>query len=160
MSLSNIKKLQSERGFTLVELLIVIVIIAILAAITIVAYNGIQNRAKASSSQATANSVQKKAQTYYTLTGVFPSHTQLNTNAKPTDYTDSLTEAKLDDSSMIENTPAGVSATTAKNGATVTYLGCGTTGGKVGWWDYTKPTASALTWIYLGDATSATTGCA
>jgi prepilin-type N-terminal cleavage/methylation domain-containing protein len=32
-------------GFTIVELLIVIVVIAILAAITIVAYNGIQNRA-------------------------------------------------------------------------------------------------------------------
>ncbi|AHB42007.1 Prepilin-type cleavage/methylation protein [Candidatus Saccharibacteria bacterium RAAC3_TM7_1] len=33
-------------GFTIVELLIVIVVIAILAAITIVAYNGIQTRAK------------------------------------------------------------------------------------------------------------------
>lgn len=32
-------------GFTIVELLIVIVVIAILAAITIVAYTGIQNRA-------------------------------------------------------------------------------------------------------------------
>lgn len=32
-------------GFTIVELLIVIVVIAILAAISIVAYNGIQNRA-------------------------------------------------------------------------------------------------------------------
>lgn len=39
-------------GFTLVELLIVIVIVAILAAITVVAFNGIQNRAQASSSQA------------------------------------------------------------------------------------------------------------
>ena len=35
-----------SRGFTIVELLIAIVVIAILAAITIVAYNGIQQRAK------------------------------------------------------------------------------------------------------------------
>ena len=33
-----------QTGFTIVELLIVIVVIAILAAITVVAYNGIQNR--------------------------------------------------------------------------------------------------------------------
>ena len=37
-------------GFTIVELLIVIVVIGILAAITIVAYNGIQDRAKSSNS--------------------------------------------------------------------------------------------------------------
>ena len=35
-----------QKGFTIVELLIVIVVIAILAAISIVAYTGIQNRAK------------------------------------------------------------------------------------------------------------------
>lgn len=37
--------MKRQTGFTIVELLIVIVVIAILAAITIVAYNGIQNRA-------------------------------------------------------------------------------------------------------------------
>ncbi len=36
---------QTQRGFTIVELLIVIVVIGILAAITIVAFNGVQNRA-------------------------------------------------------------------------------------------------------------------
>jgi len=38
---------QYKRGFTIVELLIVIVVIAILAAVTIVAYNGVQQRAQA-----------------------------------------------------------------------------------------------------------------
>lgn len=37
--------MKAQRGFTIVELLIVIVVIGILAAITIVAYNGIQQRA-------------------------------------------------------------------------------------------------------------------
>lgn len=37
---------QSQRGFTIVELLIVIVVIAILATITIVAYSGVQQRAQ------------------------------------------------------------------------------------------------------------------
>ena len=40
------KRWAKQTGFTIVELLIVIVVIAILAAITIVAYNGIQQRAK------------------------------------------------------------------------------------------------------------------
>lgn len=51
---------QSRRGFTIVELLIVVVVIAILAAITIVAYNGIQNRAKQSAAQSLVSQVNKK----------------------------------------------------------------------------------------------------
>lgn len=42
----RIMKKEHKQGFTIVELLIVIVVIAILAAITIVAYNGVQARAK------------------------------------------------------------------------------------------------------------------
>ncbi len=54
------KQSGSVKGFTIVELLIVVVVIAILAAITIVAYNGIQNRAKNSSAQSAASQANKK----------------------------------------------------------------------------------------------------
>jgi prepilin-type N-terminal cleavage/methylation domain-containing protein len=50
-------KLQKQRGFTIVELLVVIVVIGILAAITIVSYTGVTAKANTSAAQANANSV-------------------------------------------------------------------------------------------------------
>lgn len=57
-------RLGSRSGFTIVELLIVVVVIAILAAITIVAYNGIQNRAKISAVTSSIESAVKAIEIY------------------------------------------------------------------------------------------------
>lgn len=50
---------KSTTGFTIVELLIVIVIVAILAAITVVAFNGIRVRALQSEKQAKVTEIRK-----------------------------------------------------------------------------------------------------
>ena len=57
-----------RRGFTIVELLIVIVVIAILAAITIVAYNGIQQRARVTALWSGIKQVDKSFHLYLTST--------------------------------------------------------------------------------------------
>ncbi len=53
----GVSRIKLNRGFTIVELLIVIVVIAVLAAITIVAYNGIQNQARDSALKSDAQTV-------------------------------------------------------------------------------------------------------
>ena len=58
-----------RRGFTIVELLIVIVVIAILAAITIVAYNGIQQRARVTALYSGIKQVDKSLHLYLTDRG-------------------------------------------------------------------------------------------
>ena len=62
-------------GFTLVELLIVIVIIAILAAITIVAYNGIQQRANNTTTIQGTEAYIKAYALYATDNGNYPNAT-------------------------------------------------------------------------------------
>lgn len=52
------------RGFTVVEVLIVIVVIGILAAITLVTYNGIQDRARLNVAQADMRSVGQSAEVF------------------------------------------------------------------------------------------------
>lgn len=63
MFIKYLKRAQNP-GFTIVELLIVIVVIAILAAISIVAYTGIQNRANDTAVQNDLRSLSKKFELY------------------------------------------------------------------------------------------------
>ena len=62
-----------ERGFTIVELLVVIVVIGILAAITIVSYTGITTRANASANKQNASSIISAAEALKgDTTGLYP----------------------------------------------------------------------------------------
>lgn len=61
-----------KRGFTIVELLIVIVVIGILAAITIVAYNGIQQRARDGERQVEMQAIEKALAMYHLDNGGYP----------------------------------------------------------------------------------------
>ncbi len=134
--LNNIKNIKDQKGFTIVELLIVIVVIAILAAITIVAYNGIQNRAKSSSGQSLAANIAKKAEAFNTIQSSYPTTVDA--------FASGPKEAILDDSG------AALSVTTDQTLATFgqTNDAAGANGGKRVAYRYcaasgTGPTAKA-----------------
>lgn len=61
-----------KQGFTIVELLIVIVVIAILAAITVVAFNGVQDRSQDSRMRSGVNQLEKAIRMWATQTGELP----------------------------------------------------------------------------------------
>lgn len=61
-----------QRGFTIVELLIVIIVIAILAAIVIVAYNGIQDKARFAQKRTDIENLQKLIEMYAAQNGSYP----------------------------------------------------------------------------------------
>ncbi|MDB5187111.1 MAG: putative Fimbral protein [Candidatus Saccharibacteria bacterium] len=63
---------QKQTGFTIVELLIVIVVIGILAAITIVAFNGIQARANDTRMKSIASQLEKALYMWNADTNVLP----------------------------------------------------------------------------------------
>lgn len=156
---TNIK---SSRGFTIVELLIVIVVIAILAAISIIAYNGIQNRGKSSAAQSLASQIAKKADIYQTArtTGSgYPTHGEL------TAATSAVKEAQLDDPAKVTDA-ATATPTTEK---TVAYKTCTSGGAQVVWWNAAAPSGNSSKLVLIGvggapstaaDATAAPTVCA
>lgn len=67
--MGGVDKSKVKKGFTLVELLIVIVVVAILASISVIAYNGIQDRARASEMAAMLSNYKKHFKMVYVEMG-------------------------------------------------------------------------------------------
>lgn len=139
MSLQQIKNMKEQKGFTIVELLIVIVVIGILAAIVIVAFNGIQNRAKATKASGLASSVMKKAEAYNAEEGRYPLTTAEITGAATTksywmSSNDLLTTTTLSST----NGETNVQWATCPASATATTI----TGVRISYWDYNNNRAT------------------
>lgn len=73
-----------NQGFTIVELLIVIVVIGILALLVITTYSGIQAKARNSKRQSDVKSLQTQLEAYFSQNGYYPSLTDLNTGTSAT----------------------------------------------------------------------------
>ena len=137
-----------QTGFTLVELLVVIVVVAILASISVVSYTGMQNRAKTSAGEQLAAQVVNKAQAFHTFQSVHPA-AGANSAATIANF-NAVDEARLTDNvQFVSGTLSALNASTAQGGKAVHYRACGTTpnftGAAVSYWSYSTAAAVTLT---------------
>ena len=153
MTLANIKKMKDQRGFTIVELLIVIVVIGILAAIVIVAYNGVQNKARTTKAQTNASAVQKVAEAYNADNGVYPGTIANFASASSVKLPTGVTVVSA------AATPFGLTSGNGETSVSYQYKGASATtatGGRVQFWDFSTGAVST-TVIYVGNAASGDT---
>ena len=119
------------KGFTLVELLIVIVVIALLAAISIVAYNGIQQRSRDSAAATAASQLSTKVEAWNSQLGNYPTASDVSGGLVNADVTEAemnadlkkkvITSGGVSNTSPVLYAPCGGSATTKPTGAKITY---------------------------------------
>jgi prepilin-type N-terminal cleavage/methylation domain-containing protein len=152
----NIKLKQKDHGFTIVELLVVIVVIGILAAITIVSYTGITAKANTSKSQSNAQAVQSVAEAYNADNGYYPGTLAAFTTGSASTHLPSGV-------SVIADAAVSTMTSAASNTGTVVAYSClspcsatgGTTGGRIAYWNFNSP--AGIVYIYVGAGTPTST---
>ncbi len=77
---------RKEQGFTIVELLIVIVVIGILAALVITTFTGIQQRARNTERQTDIKALHGQIEAYYAQEGSYPDLTSMNDTTPNTGF--------------------------------------------------------------------------
>ena len=115
-----------QKAFTIVELLIVIVVIGILAAISIVSYNGIQNRARDTSVKSSASQVRTKIESWNSIKGAYPSAGDLAGGLNDPGAPEAMLDAAIEP--MLSTAAAPPQAHSTNGAGTVRAVPCGTTG--------------------------------
>jgi general secretion pathway protein G len=80
-SLETLKKRKKQQGFTIVELLIVIVVIGILATLVIVTFTGIQQKARNTKRQTDINALNSHLEAFHAESGYYPTLAHVNDSA-------------------------------------------------------------------------------
>lgn len=148
-----IKTPSASKGFTIIELLIVIVIIGILAAITLVSYSGVTQRTNNSSAEQAAQAVARKLETYNSATGSFPAAISSLTGDSSKDYyiapsvaTFTLGSTEPSSPSTVKYLKCGTTPNTSQSDITTTNI----TGARVYYWTYTG-TPNANSYVSAGN---------
>jgi prepilin-type N-terminal cleavage/methylation domain-containing protein len=129
-------------GFTIVELLIVIVVIGILAVITVVAYNGIQSRARSASVQADVETITKILLADNVNASTYPASLALANNGRGINTTTGgTTWAYTYYAATNSYCLAGTNGTTSYSTTSLsTTPSAGSCDGLVGWWKFNGDT--------------------
>ncbi len=98
--------MKRSRGFTIVELLIVIVVIGILAAITIVAFNGIQDRSRAAALKSDLTQVNKQLKLFQADNGRYPATVSTDCSASPDSATNKCLKVSSGNTISSYNSPS------------------------------------------------------
>ncbi len=106
---------KQNRGFTIVELLIVIVVIGILALLVITTYSGIQAKARNSKRQTDVQSLQTHLESFFSQNGYYPSLTDMNTASWLSTNMKSLDQTALTDPSNPTQSTTLLAAPAAKS---------------------------------------------
>lgn len=91
----------SRAGFTIVELLVVIVVIGVLAAITIVSYSGVSSRAKDTSALSDLNNISRQLELFNVDNNNYPSTLSTKCTIAPDSASNKCVKLSLSNSSII-----------------------------------------------------------
>ena len=114
---------KQSKGFTIVELLIVIVIIGILATLVIVTFTGIQQKARDSQRKTDIGAVNSHITAYYAETGTYPTLGMLQDSAWVSAHMKGLDPAALDDPKGAVGSGLGATASGTQYGYSATAGG-------------------------------------